>query len=178
MWNRAELKELNSKLFEGSITGILVYSVASKHSFETLRHTFQSLWKIYGFYSQLETSPEDKTPQVTKPEERKPIMIVAADIDLPPNKWEVSVEEGRAFAHDVGAEFGAVSAKDDIGIHYVCGTIVAKTRAYQIAQQERSREALYLTEGQNTSNTRAPAPAPAPRRHRDKIIKVLQRILP
>jgi hypothetical protein len=60
-------------------TSVLLYSVSSRQS-------FVSLVQIHEMYSQ----PESLSRIGTK----KPVMIVASDIDLPPNEWQVTTEEG------------------------------------------------------------------------------------
>lgn len=83
------------------------------------------------------TSEEDNTNCVKK--ETRPIMLVACKVDLPPEEWEVSAEDGRQFADSIGADFVETSSKEGTGVQEMEEKIVRSTFAYR---WNRSKDGL------------------------------------
>lgn len=85
------------RMVHGFDACIFVYSVSRRSSFETLRKAHDSISEKRG---------DGAWPR---------IFIAANKTDLLDEKWEVSMEEGREFSREVGAEFRCFSALEGIG---------------------------------------------------------------
>lgn len=75
----------------------LVYSVASKDTFESMADFFEQIMDVKGG---------------TKP----PIVLLANKVDLPPGDRKVSKDEGQALADKLGVVYFETSAKERINI--------------------------------------------------------------
>jgi GTPase SAR1 family protein len=76
---------------------ILVYSVASRASFEGMK----KLWDAY------QAVREPASPLFSRP-----VIVAACKINLPRDEWEVTEKEVEQFAEGIGAMFCQTSAKD------------------------------------------------------------------
>lgn len=111
---------LNSKHFIGIHGYMIVYSVASKQSFEMVRIIQDKILNHLGAQT-------------------VPIMVVANKSDLRPEQRQISAAEGKKLAEELGCGFVEVSAKYNEN--------VGKAFEGMIAEIEKGQEAGQPKEG-------------------------------
>lgn len=118
-WERHEL--LAPYLARDVDAAVLIYSVASRASFEGVRE----LWDVY-------RAAQKPAPGGIV----RPVMVVACKADLPRVEWAVGEEEGLRFADGIGAMFTRCSARDDFGVSEVYVQMLVWTLAFNFKLQQ------------------------------------------
>lgn len=118
---------------------LFVYDMSNRPSFETLSKFHEA---VQAELSTLQpTSPSADTDC-----KRKPILVVANKIDLPPANWAIAKSEGRDFAARIGATYLETSAKADLKVSEMaakamsCGLIHRAEAALEDHREAEARE--------------------------------------
>lgn len=109
---------------------ILLYAVTSRQSFNQLQRFYKDHFQ------------DSETGSLLA---NKPVWLMANKTDLPLKDWEVSTQQGEAFAKTIGARFLSVSARTKEGLEeedmvgILKGVILADTEAKAGADEEEGK---------------------------------------
>ncbi|KAF2253656.1 seryl-tRNA synthetase [Trematosphaeria pertusa] len=123
-----EYSILNSKHFIGIHGYMIVYSVASKQSFEMARIIRD---KILNHLVSLSDTSKSDTPNVQSATEFVPLVIVGNKSDLRPEQRQVTPEDGKALALEFKCAWTEASARYDENVQKAFELMIAEVEKSQ-----------------------------------------------
>ncbi len=139
--DRPTLKEytaLRERSIRHEVGFLLVYSVASRSSFEEIGEIHAEIMQNTALPESSLSCPDSPLPAMSSP---LPILLVGNESDGDGER-EVSIEEGRAYAKELGCEFLETSAKDRILVETALHNVVRMIRRQQQEQPLGRRRIL------------------------------------
>eukprot|EP01125_Pyxidicula_operculata_P023269 TRINITY_DN998_c0_g1_i9.p1 TRINITY_DN998_c0_g1~~TRINITY_DN998_c0_g1_i9.p1 ORF type:complete len:172 (-),score=38.66 TRINITY_DN998_c0_g1_i9:201-716(-) len=121
---------------------LIVYSIQTKSSFNEVKKFHNKIILI-------------------KDEKRVPIVLIGNKCDLPPDMREVSTEEGKALAAELGCPFFETSAKDRTNVEAAFEEVV---RVMRDMDKSSTTTTITTTSSATAQPAKTPARTQAPKR--------------